>query len=378
MFLVALLGSCIANIGSAVSHDYASQAACRAIGAFFISPAFGIGGLVVTETFFANQRGRYLGIWTALITLGPPMGPFFMGFVVQRVSYTWIFWIFAIMNAVHLILYIFLGPETLYIRDAKSTSHPSRASSFRARFFRFRRINPQPLRAKDFIRPAVFGFQHITVFIPALAYGLVFAFCSVFLTVLVPQLFVPTFGFGPQQIGLQFLGLIIGTIIGEQASGPLSDHWMKLRIRHNQRLGKERPQPEWRLFMSYLGFATAIAGLVIFTVQISNLEGKPYNVSPIIGAGIAAFGNQIVTTVLVTYAIDCHPKSEAATIGSFINAIRQTLGFVGPFWYTPMYQTIGLKGSAGLMSGLILVVSIVPVIFLQLRALRWSSKVSKT
>lgn len=49
------------------------------------------------------------------------------------------------------------------------------------------------------------------------------------------------------------------------------------------------------------------------------------------GAGIAAAGNQIVTTVLITYAIDCYPE-EAGSIGVFITLVRQTWGFIGPFW----------------------------------------------
>lgn len=51
----------------------------------------------------------------------------------------------------------------------------------------------------------------------------------------------------------------------------------------------------------------------------------------LVGAAIASGGNQIVTTVLITYAIDCHPK-DAAAIGAFVNFVRQIWGFIGPFW----------------------------------------------
>jgi hypothetical protein len=42
---------------------------------------------------------------------------------------------------------------------------------------------------------------------------------------------------------------------------------------------------------------------------------------------------------------------------------------VGPFWYPHMIASCGLKGSAGLVSGLIVIFSILPVIFLQVRRL---------
>lgn len=74
------------------------MAACRALAAFFISPASAIGTGVVVETFFKKQRGKYVGVWTLLVTLGVPVGPFIFGFVAQRVGYRWIYWILAIVR----------------------------------------------------------------------------------------------------------------------------------------------------------------------------------------------------------------------------------------------------------------------------------------
>jgi MFS family permease len=98
IFLLSLLLSCVCNVGCAKSPDYASMAACRALVSFFISPAMAIGSGVVTETFFRKERARYMGIWTVMVTLGVPIGPFIFGFVVQRVDYRWIYWILAIVS----------------------------------------------------------------------------------------------------------------------------------------------------------------------------------------------------------------------------------------------------------------------------------------
>lgn len=67
--------------------------------------------------------------------------------------------------------------------------------------------------------------QLVSVVIPAAAYSMVFLFGSVLVTVELPQLFQREFGFGAQQLGLQSLGIIIGSAIGEQLGGVLSDHW---------------------------------------------------------------------------------------------------------------------------------------------------------
>lgn len=98
IFLISLAGSLVCNIGCAKSPSYASMAACRALTAFFISPAGALGSAVVTECFFKRDRARHMGVWTLLVTLGVPVSPFIFGFVAQRVNYRWIYWILAIVR----------------------------------------------------------------------------------------------------------------------------------------------------------------------------------------------------------------------------------------------------------------------------------------
>lgn len=70
IWLISSFGSMICNIGSAESHSYTAQIVTRVLVSFFISPAIAISSAVVTETFFANQRGQKMGIWTLMVTLG--------------------------------------------------------------------------------------------------------------------------------------------------------------------------------------------------------------------------------------------------------------------------------------------------------------------
>ena len=98
IFLISLAASLVCNIGCAKSHSYASMAACRALVAWFISPAGAIGSGVVVETFFKKDRARYMGIWTLLITLGVPVGTLIFGFVAFRVGYRWIYYVLAIVS----------------------------------------------------------------------------------------------------------------------------------------------------------------------------------------------------------------------------------------------------------------------------------------
>ncbi|PSK54742.1 hypothetical protein B9Z65_3831 [Elsinoe australis] len=361
IFLLSLVCSLAGNIGCAVSNSYATQALCRAIVAWFISPAAAIGSAVVAETFFKRERAKYMGVWTLMVTLGVPIAPFLFGFVALRVSYRWIYWILAITNGVQFVLYFFLGPESRYLR----TGVVHRGSALKLEYFNFTRIDPSKIKPLEFISP-LFLVRRPSVFIPAAAYSMVFLLAGVLPTVEVAQLFAEKFEFNAQQLGLQYLGFIIGGVVGEQLSGPLSDWWMHRRVSKTQ----ARPPNEHRLWLSYLGFVLAVVGIVVFLIQINDLPPMHYNVTPIVGAAIASAGNQIVTTILITYAVDCYPE-DAASIGVFITFVRQLWGFQGPFWFPQLFENAGLPGSAGVCAALIIGVSLVPTIVLQWRGGHW-------
>ncbi|KAL2868717.1 putative MFS transporter [Aspergillus lucknowensis] len=356
IFLLSLLCSLVCNVGCAKSPDYASTAACRALQAFFISPASAIGSGVVMETFFKRDRAKYMGVWTLLLTLGIPCGPFIFGFVTYRASYIWIYWVLAIINGVQLILYLFLGPETRYIG---STDEDPKRPAWKREYVQFRRIDPTPIHWTEFVKPLGLCVKPC-VMVPAAAYSMIFLLSNVLATVEVPQLLQGKFELNAEQLGLQFLGPIIGSLIGEQLGGYTSDLWMNRRAK---RVGR-KPEPEYRLWLSYLGYTCSVVGIIVFLVCTEKAKQGQWNVAPIIGIGIGAAGNQLVTTVLITYAVDCHPE-DASSVGVCITCVRQIWGFLGPFWFPDMFEHVGVAASAGVCVALMVGASVFPTIFLQ-------------
>lgn len=368
IFLISLVCSLVGNIGCANSHSYATMGLCRAITAFFICPAAAIGSGVVAETFFQKERGKYMGIWTIFVTLGVPVAPFIFGFVALRVGYRWIYYVLAITNAVQFILYFFFGPESRYIRGEALPPSEKGASDFKRQYFSFRRIDPAAMTFYDFVEPLTHA-AHPCVVIPAVAYSMEFLWTSIMLTVEIPQLFPELFNFNTQQNGLQMIAVIIGTIVGEQIGGRMSDLWMSLRRR---KLDGRTPEPEYRLWLSYFGFSLCIIGVVVFWVQLY-FAGTTYNVTPLVGVGIASAGNQIVTTVLVTYAVDCY-RTDAASVGVFITFVRQIWGFIGPFWFPELLAAVGYRQTAGIAVGMMVAFSIIPVLVIQWKGRVWRHK----
>lgn len=229
------------------------------------------------------------------------------------------------INAVQLILWLLFGFETLYIRGQSAVRAGTASESYAAQMTRFRRINQSPLSPLDFIRPLRF-FARPCVVLPAISYAMIFALTSVLITLEIPQLYPAKFGFNTQQTGLQFVGVIIGTVIGELIGGRLSDYWMAWGSKRREGV---RPEPEFRLWLSYLAIVLAVVGSAVFLVCLG--QATHWTVVPLVGAAIAGVGNQIVTTVLITYAVDCY-RDDAPSIGVFITFVRQIWGFIGPFW----------------------------------------------
>ncbi|KAL2126392.1 hypothetical protein VTI74DRAFT_1007 [Chaetomium olivicolor] len=206
---------------------------------------------------------------------------------------------------------------------------------------------------------------------------MVFLWANIMMSVETGQLFPQNFGFDSQQVGLQNISIIIGSVIGEQIGGFLSDWWMWRRHRkagsdsESQEEGKESnpPQPEFRLWLGYPGQLLTICGVVVYFVQIDR-AGHSWNITPVVGMGIAAAGNQIVTTVMTTYAVDCY-REDAAGIGVFINFVRQTWGFIGPFWFPEMIKEAGFGASAGIATAMLVAVSMIPTAVVQWKGRDW-------
>ncbi|KAJ7615307.1 major facilitator superfamily domain-containing protein [Roridomyces roridus] len=309
IFLISLLCSVAGNIGCAKSHTYATMGLCRAITGFFISPAAAIGSAVVSETFFKRERATYMGIWTIMVTCGVPIAPFIFGFVAQRVDYRWIYWILAMVPPI-------------------------------ASYFHFRRIDPRPLTLTSLFQPFIYSLKP-RICLPAISYAMVFMWAFILPTILIPEIF---------------------PLIGEQLGGRTSDWWMRRR----HRVLNAPPPPEYRLWLSYPGFALSIIGTVVFLVQIQHL-GTSWNITPLIGVVIASVGNQLVTTVLITYAVDCY-REDAAGVGVFIVFVRQTWGFIGPFWWNALIDKVQYTGMAGVAVAFMVVFSVLPIVWLQVAA----------
>ncbi|KAE8384456.1 MFS general substrate transporter [Aspergillus alliaceus] len=361
VFLFAVFGCMLCNIGGAFCTSYGTQMATRVIAAICVSPPLGIGSGVITDLCEPHERAQKIGWWVLLLTLGTPAGPLIMGFVSGHLGWHWVFWILAIVNFVQFMLYVLLGDETIYPEEGVPQTRPGSPGSFFNKFIP-RRLDPRPLTAYHFIEPLL-ASRHPRVIIPIIAQTIVFCYGNIALIVEMPIAFGDKFQLDEQQVGLQFIGIIIGCLMGEQLAGPTLDWFLRVIDRKK---GSHRPAD--RLWLSYIGFSTVICGLLVWGFQLDNASST-WHVTPLVGAAIASFGNQTIATILMTFSVDSH-RELATDIGVCLSVYRQLHGFVGPFYFPARFDTLEFAGAAGVMCAIIFAVAVVPTIAIQFMSSR--------
>ncbi|KAK6460363.1 major facilitator superfamily domain-containing protein [Scheffersomyces coipomensis] len=331
------------NIAGGFCTTYGQQMATRVLVAVFISTASAAGSSVVADLAFSHERGKKNGWWSVALVVGTPAGPFFCGFIQQHAGTKWIYFVFAFMNFAQFILWIF-ADETVYYRHGPQPEQKG--------FLRFLGIRKNPdakLSLSVFFRPFRLA-TNFNVVMAVIAASVTFCYANIVLVVELPQAMGALFNLDAQQISYQYISLIIGSLIGEVLAGPLSDYCMKRCI---AKRGGKRVIVD-RLWISYNGFLCVIVGLIVWGVYLYKAVPGHWKISPLIGGAVASAGNNIVATVLVTFAIDSAPEL-APDVGLFLNVARQTFGFLGPFYFPAMFTNLNFAGSAGLMSALVLV-----------------------
>lgn len=342
---LSTLACCALNIGGGFCKTYSQQMATRILVAVMLSTGAAAGSSIVADVSFSHERGKKNGWWSVGYVLGTPGGPFFMGFVQKHASTNWIYFTFAIVNFVQFICYLFSN-ETVYDRECTSTDYKS---SKLINWLGLFKATNKKFKLCLFWRPLKQASDY-KITLVTIAATVTFSYANIVLIVETPQIFGSLFLLDAQQLSLQYIALIIGSIFGELLSGPLSDYWMKFCIR---RRGGQRITVD-RLWISYYGYLCIIVGLIVWGVYLFNAEKGHWIISPLIGAAIAAAGMNIVTTILIVYAIDTNPL-KAADTGLYLNLVRMSFGFIGPFYFPEMFAKLNLAGASGLMAGLVLI-----------------------
>lgn len=292
IFIVGTVIALASTVGAALAPTYSGYMAARFFQGLGVSPAATVGLAIINDCFFEYQRGAKIGLWVLAIDLGLLIGPLVGGFI-DLVSSAWIQWLTAILFGVILIAEVFFMPETLYPRNTMLTRMPYTVGNVAVADIE--KTDPLPSVASDTDLPRttklpyinfkpVPGMRHPKPWDSLVRFFLTFRFTVVtaaigiycvgwYWWILSVITFLPVayIQYTPQQQGLLFIGLILGTLVAEFAmSGALSD---KIILRLSKKNNGIRVA-EMRLWLAYP------AALLSASKCAVHRPGLPYTDSP--------------------------------------------------------------------------------------------------
>lgn len=189
----------------------------RFLSGFLGSPAQATGGATISDMYLPQKRSYAIGLWELSTWVAPTLGPLLGGLAAQSKGWRWTIWELTFINAVMLIIIICFLPETSARNILYRRSKRRHQSTPNEKFHANTELDPSCQSKKAFvyhtlIRPFTLCFREPICLLlnayTALITGLFFAWLESF-----PIVFVEIYGFGLCQLGLAFMGLLVGAVI---------------------------------------------------------------------------------------------------------------------------------------------------------------------
>jgi MFS family permease len=117
--------TCVVVIGASQASTYAGFTACRTLQGFFNTAPQVIGLTIIHDMFFFHERTRKINFWAFSFLVGPYLGPFIAGFLIQKINWRQDFGVLAAFHGFAIILIVLFGDETLYDRKRPENNFKS-------------------------------------------------------------------------------------------------------------------------------------------------------------------------------------------------------------------------------------------------------------
>ncbi|KAK9251603.1 major facilitator superfamily domain-containing protein [Lipomyces tetrasporus] len=314
-----------------------------------------VAGGTVSDLFSKDQLGKPMMVFTAAPFLGPSLGPLFGDFITHRLEWRWVIYVMIIWTAVMLCLIVLFVPETyapvLLRWKAQKLRKQTGNTDLHAPIEKIERsvITTVILSCKRpfqllFLEPMVFCLCLFT----AILLGIMYLFFQAF-----PLVFENNHGFEKQHVGLSFMGLLTGIILGVLTE----PFWMSTYHKLSLRSGGSRP--EFRLPQAMAGAVFAPIG--IFWFAFTTYRSVQYIV-PIVAGVPFGFGIILVFSGVFTYLVEAYRPYSASALAAN-GFLRSSFAAVFPLFSVPMYNNLGYTWASALLAFLCLACTPFPFLF---------------
>ncbi|KAK0620610.1 major facilitator superfamily transporter [Immersiella caudata] len=381
-----------ANIGLALSKNYASLLVMRCLQSAGSSSTVALCQAVVADIITSADRGQYIAITAIPTILGPSIGPVLGGVLSQYLGWRWIFWFLTIAAVLNLGVVLFWFPETCrrIVGDGSFRAHPIYSTFchlLRDKYSRRRRPKNQRTNSSGSRTPSLRIrapnplsslrlLAHKELFMLLVFSAVVFAGFYAIVTALPSQL-AALYGFNDLKIGLMYLPTAGGSLVSAAVAGPALDFNYR---RHAARLGicvdKKRqtdladfPIERARLEVGLplLVLSTAVTAAWGWAIQAKAHVAVVCVLLFLIGLTIVGLNNSF--NVLI---VDIYPGKAGAAVAAN-NLTRCLVGAAATAVIVPMIEKLGAGGAFTLIAGLYVLFS--PMVFIIMsRGMRWRAE----
>lgn len=328
----------------------------RFMSGFFASSFMAVASGTFSDIFSKDELAYPVALYTMSPFVGPGLGPLISGFINENIDFRWTFHVMTIWAAMILALVILFVPETYQPVLLKYKARRLRKTHKSDKYYAPIESNEMTLFDSIILsskRPVELLFKDKMTFILCFYTGFTLAIVYLFF-VSVPYTFETIYGFSLDQVGLSFVGLIIGMIIASS----IAPHFVDKRIIYLTEQNNGVAEPEFRFFSLKIGVFIVPAGLFIMGwTSYTHVHW----VAPIIGSGVYGIGTILVFNGIFGYTVDAY-RLYAASAMATNSFIRSIMAGVFPLFGLQMYKGMNVHWANTLLA--LFACGLIPVAFL--------------
>ncbi|KAK9367280.1 major facilitator superfamily domain-containing protein, partial [Lipomyces kononenkoae] len=305
-----------------------------------------VAGGTVSDLFSKEEIGKPMMVFTAAPFLGPEIGPLIGDFITYRLEWRWAIYIMMIWTGTMLGLILLFVPETyapvLLRWKAKKLRQETGNQKLYAPIENMKRSVIRTV-AVSCTRPFQLLFLEPMVFCLCVFSGILLGIMYLFFQAF-PLVFENNHGFERQHVGLTFLGMFVGCILGVFTE----PFWKSVYNHLSVSYGSGRP--EFRLPQVMAGAVFTPIG--VFWFAFTTYKAVPYIV-PILAGLPFGLGMVLAFSGIFTYLVEAYRPYAASALAAN-GFLRSSFAAIFPLFSLAMYNNLGYVWASALLGFLCL------------------------
>ncbi|KAK7542726.1 major facilitator superfamily domain-containing protein [Phyllosticta citribraziliensis] len=351
------VGFLIFLVACAVSNSMDMLVGFRFLAGVFGSAVLTLGAGTISDFMPPEERGGAMALWAMGPLLGPIIGPIAGGFLVEHKGWRWVFWLLAILAAAIAVTSPFILFETYgpVLLGRKTTRLRKETGNLRLRNALDQGLSHKERFALAIVRPAKMLFCSPIVAIMSLYTAIIYGTLYLLFTT-ITFVFEDIYGFSSSMVGLAYLGVGIGMMLGLPVAGKGTDIILQRRKAKGLQL-----KPEDRLDNRLVIPGACAMPIGLFLYGWTTKHHVQW-MAPLIGTAFLGFGMIITTLCIMTYLVDAFTVHSASAMAAN-TLLRSLFGALLPLGGLSMYDTLGLGWGNSLVAFIATAMIPVPILF---------------